>query len=79
MSTNQLSLEIWTLLSPVEYVDPSNALTLIPVVAFVACREGMGKIPAVAWYTDGSSQGNQPTWIVVAIEPNNDTFGWKQE
>lgn len=37
------SLEMWTLLGPVEYVDPPNAPTPIAVVAFVACGEGMGK------------------------------------
>ena len=68
------SLEMWTSLGPVEYVDLPNPPPPIPVVAFVACREGMGKIPADAWYTDGPSQGDKPTWTVVAILPNTDNL-----
>lgn len=46
-------LEIWLLLGPVEYIDPPDYSTPILVVVY---KEGVGKVPANAWYTYG-----QPT------------------
>lgn len=63
---------MWMLLGPVEYVDPPNALVLIPVASAAACREGAGKIPTSDWYTDRTSWGNLATRTVVTIQPNTD-------
>ena len=44
---------MWVLLAHVEYVDPPDAPTPLPVVApeaLAACREEMGEIPTHAWY-----------------------------
>lgn len=72
LCSSPLLLEMWMLLGPVEYVDPPDALAPIPVAAAAACREGAGKIPTDAWYTDGTSWGNLATRTVVTIQPNTD-------
>ena len=80
LSASPLSLEIWGLPDPVEYVDPANASTPIPVAAPAACREGLGEIPTDARYTDGSSKANSfCTWTAVTIQPNTDAIWLKQE
>lgn len=62
------------LLDPVEYVDPPNACTPVPMPAPVSYREGIGEISTYAWHTDGSIWDNQPTWTTVATQPNADTI-----
>lgn len=52
-----LSLEMWMLLVPVEYVDLPNVPTTIT---------------PDAWYTAGSGLGKLCTWTAVTIEPNTD-------
>lgn len=49
---HSLCLEMQVLLGSVEYVDPPNALTPMPVAAPGACREGVGEDPAHASYID---------------------------
>lgn len=67
LSNSPLSLEIQQLSGSTEYIDPPNAPALIPVSALATCKEGRGEVPVGAWYTDGSSQDNPPTWMALAI------------
>ena len=41
---------------PVEYANPPNAPTPIPMAASVAYSEGIGEIPTDAWYTEAYKQ-----------------------
>lgn len=74
LSSSPLTLEMKGQLGPIKYIDPPNVSTPIFVVAFVACREGMGEIPADACCTDGSKRGNLATWTAVTIPPNTNTI-----
>lgn len=58
--SSPLSLEMQVVLGPVEYVDPLNVLTSIPLGALLACRE-VEESPTDASCTDGSNRGNPPT------------------
>ena len=47
---------MWVLPSPEEHIDSSNESTPIPVMTPVACREGVGEMPADAWYADAGNR-----------------------
>lgn len=52
MFANSLSLEMWVLLGPTEYVGPLQAPASISTVAPVAFGKGVGEIPTNGWYTN---------------------------
>ena len=61
------------LLGPVEYADPPNISTSIPLVAPVAYREEMKKFPLIpSKWIDLIKQ--LATWIVIAVQPNTDAI-----
>lgn len=61
LSISPLSLDMWVLLSTVEYVNPPNVPALITVPASVACRDRVEEIPTDACYTDWFCRGNLST------------------
>lgn len=72
--------KMWVLLAHVEYVDPPDAPTPLPVVApeaLAAYREEMGEIPTHAWYRDGSSQGNLLYVLQLPFRPTPTPCGSK--
>ena len=56
----------------------SRCPTHIPV-ADPQPKEWTGEIPADAWYTDGSTQGNPPHIDCSPIQPNTDTICMRKE
>ena len=69
MSANSLSLEMWVLLGPTEYVGPLQAPTSISTVASVAFGKGVGEIPTNGWYTNAYKHEQ-------ACRLNSEQLGW---
>lgn len=65
---------MWVPPGPVEYLDPPNAPTSVPVMIPVACKEEVGEVPSDSRYAGRSSHGNSSTGSAVAIQPNIDTI-----
>lgn len=74
-----LSVEMQGLLGLAVYIVCSTAPDPIPVVALCGLERENREIPTDAWYTDGSSCSNQSTWIMAAIQPNNDIIWMETE
>lgn len=74
LSTRPLSLEMWVLLSPEEYVDPPNAPTPILGIILAACWREWGKFPLMPGIQIGLVGANSCACTVVTLQPNTDTI-----
>ena len=67
-NSSLLSEKLHALLGPVSYVDLDMA-PQIPRIALPLSqvKERIGTTPPETWFTNGSSQGNTPTWPTSAV------------
>ena len=74
-----LSPEVWVLLDPIEYVDPSNDPSLIRVVAPVAYRGNGGKFPLMPNIETGVVGETHTKELKLLLNPVLTPSRWKQE
>lgn len=74
-SSSPLSQQLHELLGPAAFqVNKEEALTELPVEVASLYREGKPPVPGRAWYTDGSCQGQPPTWTAMGLQPESEEF-----